>query len=957
MQEIIFNDTNDMLFMILMIFVHDFLHDFNVAGMAKRLSKIKSEINKLVYEEQIPAGEVTFTKETVSGEMAVEPAVYEKAVEPMEVPAQTEAPDNEYDDDEEWLPDQESQEEADEFYESEGEDESVRRSKRLKSNPSLELKEELTYLIKDIQEYEGYGPGEDGDFIRVYEQQFKQFFGSSEQATYFNTGPITRSQRHKISIYQLCDKFNQESKLQVINKTAIPQELENAAKVEKAAVAAQEAVQVVLPARHSARLAAAPKKAWGGNLKTRTRMGSRTSMYTRKSKPMIKISNVFKKEPLIIESTELAGPATEIKIASPNQHVYILNAINNVIKNTTSELNSQDHELVKYFEFMKKAYLYFKRKNADAFYTFNTAIDPALMLYLLTDGSEMFNDDRVDDTLAFIEKHYLAYYSMSKVSENTGIMLGGDGSADFYAFYEQFKPDLDSFNTNLQALSEKNDISDFRPYLDLINRIDATYKAEKIKAGNSDFDKYLQIREYKSLLDKTNGSFEYLSSQRPDSRNFQSYKKNLLFNASALIDHISRRYDILKKMEEAAIAAQEAAEEGGALSQGEANAAQMVSVTVAKIGFHYILNSTFPRLTGNEVFDKEIAIIKKVVETSYVPSTIDNNIRDAFMGFAGRTYPQQYLGTAASMKKIIDDSAKNKLEIIALNNAATESLIEYLKIPKKTHLCTTAQLADAMGTHGSCVGKEMSKKQELEPMDFILKDSEESKYYIGKTLLKKNRSELEQTIIYTAQCNLFFLPEVQIVLDTGYGKASLTLSANTSFKSVISTILEIWQKIFSEMGDRTSEKSLWDALINEKLYQRLISSGSKKSVGDFFQEINQVAKNVGYVNDISKTLTKQLRVGANGDQPSGVRAGYIKLKATPDSVNVNSIAGYVGNTKYDTDGVANDLYPSFFIKSNGFLSGSAASKKPAGGQSGGSKKRRSKRRHHRKTRKYTKKRM
>jgi hypothetical protein len=832
------------------------------------------------------------------------------------------------------------------------------RSSRLTQGLEQEVRIDLEELVEEIDNYEGYGPGEDGHFIKAYEQEFKDFFGPSEKAIYFQSpGFHTRS---KVSLYQLCDKFNQEAKLQVINKTAIPPEAERLANLEKLAVKTSEdtllrenalirsARDIRASRRASAVAGGGTSTSFGGKSRTRrvTRNSvSRRSMISYKKKPTIKILN-----PLIEKLKDVSDITT---IELPNKHIHILTAINSVIENTKAELNSSDHTLVRYFEFMKKTYLFYKRKNADAFHTFNNSIDIALMLYLLNDASTMFDDEHINDTLSFIDRLYLEYYSISKL-EDDGVMRGGDAASDFSTVYTSFKPGFDDFNGALPGLSSIDDKDAFAPYIGLINSLHPQLMNEKGKPGNgSEFDKCLQAREYKSLLDKTVDSYAKFSSPSVtvDTRNFQTYKKTFLFNASSLIDHIKARYELIQKMREAAEMAEEAGE-GGAMSTGEAKAAQMVSVTVANIGYNYILNSVYPTAIGNEAFDKEIAIIKKVVETSYVPSTIDNNIRDTFMTFARRVHGDQYLGTAVEMKKFIDDAAKNKFDIIALNNAATESLIQYLKLPKKTHLCTTAQLADAMGTHGSCVGKDMSKKQELEPMEFMLKDRSEDKYYIGRTILDKRSTNLKQTIIYTAKCNGFFLPEVQVSLDTGYGKASLTLSANTSFKSVITTILDIWNTI-STGGAMPTEQLLWDALINEKLYQRLIASGSRKSVGDFFQEINQVAANSGYSNDISAKLATQLRVGANGDQPSGVRAGWIKLKATSESINQNSLAGYVGNTMYNKDNIASDLYPSFFIKSRGFNSstkpgtgGASASKSKAGGgtRRGGSKKNKTRKR-------------
>jgi len=1017
MVDVVFNESNDMLFMILMIFVHDFLHDFNVVGMANRVAKIKNEINKLVFinnediaEAAAGGGAATALPPTPKEELAVappptlaqepQPSISARTISSTTGEDEDEEEDEEEEDDEDYTEEDALKEQI--LHDLEDADDEKLTPEYLQTRQSLlyfmELDEELNDIIEDakidqLDIYEGYGPGEDGDFFYDRMKDFKDLFSSISDNEYLKTSAPGAMTRSKVSLYQLCDKFNQEAKLQVLNKTAIPPAANMLAQAEKTAVAAQErefftqsaaikremktaigiklnrklkrikrrdeikkqrnealprrsdrvaALRYInddkLKLRRSERISKLQSELKGGNHRSRystRRRRTRKSVRTSRSNNSKRHNN--KKNILNLPIEPIAEEPVVSDDKNKIQHLYILNAINCVIENTKNELNSNDHALVKYFEFMKKTYLFYKRKNIDAFHTFNNSIDPALKLYLITNGSPMFNDDRIEETLTFIEEQHLYYYSIVKL-ENDGAMLGGNASDDFLSLYETFKPRFESFNTALAAgLSNNDDKSTFDPYLELINTLNTNVTAEKNKYPDKDFDKLLQIREYKSLFDKTIDSHRTFATQSPTSRNFQTYKRSFLFNASALVDHIKARNDFIIKTREAAAAAAEEGD-GESLSTSESNAAQMISVTVANIGHIYILNNTFPRDIGNAAFDKEIAIIRKVVETNYVASTIDNNIRDAFMQFASE-YPDQYLGSPDLMKRFIDSI---KLKHIALNNAATESLTHYFKIPKKEHLCTTAQLADAMGTHGSCVGKDMSKKQELEPMDFILKDADEHKYYIGKTIINSEGTKLNQKIIYTAKCNNFFLPEVQVILDIMYGKASLTLSANTSFKSVITTILDIWNSLYIDGASRPTEQQLWAALINEKLYQRLIASGSNKSVGDFFQEINQVAANSGYSKDIGSVLATQIRVGANGDQPSGVRAGWIKIKATPDSVNVNAVAGYVGKPKYNESGSAIDLYPSFFIKSRG-AGGASASKSAKAGR-GGSKKNKTRKR-------------
>jgi len=92
-------------------------------------------------------------------------------------------------------------------------------------------------------------------------------------------------------------------------------------------------------------------------------------------------------------------------------------------------------------------------------------------------------------------------------------------------------------------------------------------------------------------------------------------------------------------------------------------------------------------------------------------------------------------------------------------------------------------------------------------------------------------------------------------------------------------------------------KKLWDILINKRIYVDLISTGSLKGIGDFYQEINSTLEKGGYNdNKIPKNyFYNHLRIGANGDQPSGIRAGFLLLNANT-GIHENAIAGYLADS-------------------------------------------------------------
>jgi hypothetical protein len=200
-----------------------------------------------------------------------------------------------------------------------------------------------------------------------------------------------------------------------------------------------------------------------------------------------------------------------------------------------------------------------------------------------------------------------------------------------------------------------------------------------------------------------------------------------------------------------------------------------------------------------------------------------------------------------------------------------------------------------MGSMGSCSTlKKTDTKKEFNDMDFYMQDTENNDFYHGYTVLSDNDTKIQ--IMYSAKIKNFALPYVEINVDINSPKI-LVLSANTTFRKVIDKIINIWTTSLNSTP-AIDENTLWQILENNKLFIDLVSVGSIKSVGDFFQEINSVVVNGGYKTD-KPILKNQFRIGANGDQPSGVRAGFILLNANPDSLYPNAMAGYFSNTVDD----------------------------------------------------------
>jgi hypothetical protein len=143
------------------------------------------------------------------------------------------------------------------------------------------------------------------------------------------------------------------------------------------------------------------------------------------------------------------------------------------------------------------------------------------------------------------------------------------------------------------------------------------------------------------------------------------------------------------------------------------------------------------------------------------------------------------------------EKKRQKINVIAINNAATDALIE-VGIDKDHHICPTSSVCDAQGSFGSCPPHKTISNREFYPMDFTIKNRDESIFYHGRTELKKKGRITEAKITFSSEVNNFFLPEVQIDIDITEKHAINVLGANESYKELLNTIVSIWARIFKK---------------------------------------------------------------------------------------------------------------------------------------------------------------
>ena len=311
------------------------------------------------------------------------------------------------------------------------------------------------------------------------------------------------------------------------------------------------------------------------------------------------------------------------------------------------------------------------------------------------------------------------------------------------------------------------------------------------------------------------------------------------------------------------------------------NTVQQISVCVAKGVLQYIGEGD-PRKKHQLLID-ETNILRGISRNSGF-SAVDDNIITAFKKYV--SVPSKHASKISY--DMIPDIIRGERNKISINNAANKPMMGTLGLTS-TIVCPNSSIVDAMGIFGSCAGTNLPR--ETHNMGFTLTDRDRDYYYTGQSILKNNKLKL----IYSSNINEFVLPYVQMEIDIKSTEFVTALSANTTFKSVLNKITDIWIN-FGKKSPRARPAEYWNKLFqNKTFFQELVSVGSLKSVGDLFQEINSTALNGSYMVPVSSTtaarINNQLRIGIMGDRPSGVRAGFILYKAI-SGTHPKSIAGY-----------------------------------------------------------------
>ena len=252
--------------------------------------------------------------------------------------------------------------------------------------------------------------------------------------------------------------------------------------------------------------------------------------------------------------------------------------------------------------------------------------------------------------------------------------------------------------------------------------------------------------------------------------------------------------------------------------------------------------------------------------------------------------------------------------------------------------CPTSSMMDAMDNcslkYGSTETKEVGTSYSE-----IIYEGEGTKISFGGVVLNYNenidgKNTLVAKIYYDFECNNPSLDIATISTLPIVVSESNDLKARVAYKGVINAIKEIYDQVQEETGNQPREgldyiKQMWANVQyqHDKMgFNRLLGSTALKTMGDYLQECQACFKWGGYVNttelfpDIinrNKLFKKNikpkliyrsvsegdkiipydmngdaLRLGIQGDRPSGFRSIYMLLNAV-DGVNEDAITGYM----------------------------------------------------------------
>jgi len=499
-----------------------------------------------------------------------------------------------------------------------------------------------------------------------------------------------------------------------------------------------------------------------------------------------------------------------------------------------------------------------------------------------------------------IEKKTVLQIPNQNTIQKVKMIKGGDINETIFNLYKELQ-NSDDLIILSKATNPTNTVtSDIRDncksiYLKYIERI--------VEISNSPDNKNLQ-KEIKKILK----NYKIKIEKNATSRNVRIFVENVNTFLNEINNIISSNINIIKK----SIAKIENIALGGEFSNIEKDTVQQICKIIAYGVINYFLPyPTFrSRRATSSLLNHQLEVINNVLNDGAYGG-IDKNLRVFFTKYL-QEYPQlrdRYL--YFSTNDVVNTVNNNSTDFRIINNASPKAAPLFTDYRNKT-LCPISSKMDAMAGLGGCVKSTLRVNQEMKNMNFKIGSKSDTIFYSGKVIQKKIKDfNKGAEIVYTANCSHselastsspFSLPEVKIEVDINSDE-SIIISANNTFDSLTTEILSIWKIVFRDITPSNDE--LWSTLQDVNMFKRVISVGSGKSVGDFYQEITSTIKNGGYTT--SFPAPEYIRLGLMGDQPSGVRAAFILFKSNIEDLYPKSIAGFFSPSDDNTVAVGTIL--------------------------------------------------
>jgi len=279
-------------------------------------------------------------------------------------------------------------------------------------------------------------------------------------------------------------------------------------------------------------------------------------------------------------------------------------------------------------------------------------------------------------------------------------------------------------------------------------------------------------------------------------------------------------------------------------------------------------------------------------------TVIDNNLLNSFKNIVRDNPPTQ--GTIISGDACVDEITKmvKQPNISIINNAAdlNEIGIDKSKFPTKL-LCPPSSILDGMATCSYIMAKTRDNNIVEESMYFSLKSTKH--YYNGYSHLNPDGD----TIVIGFECGQIVsvrgVPDINPFKQTQLSKSN-TLTASVVFKKVCDALSDKYKEL--SLIDTIQQKSIEEKriiyselLLGKEAFLDIVKLSAMKNIGDFFQQINMIAKNGGFAKlSVPQFAESKTIIGTNNDRPAAV-IGMIMAMHTKnqDVIRTNLLIGYL----------------------------------------------------------------